>query len=336
MNQKLVYKYLFIIILIAGSSQFYSCKDDEQFDFPGDNMNRVFFPIENYTVNTYDRYVFSVKHTPLGSSGDQITIATPVRSAQAVSADVRVSLAIDNSLTEAYNAAKGTNYSRIPDGMVDLNTGQLTIRLGQQSSADSLKFSVSAEKYSQLTDSAYLVPLAITSVAGADNAAVSSNRNILYIVIRTSQTNVYDNTVLNDMTGSLLSDRSGWSATLNASLDYGTFSNMFDGRTNTYWYISPSKKVSLAVDLNNTYPGITGIRIHTSSTTYALTAVTISTSADGNSWIPQGLATLSASSAYQYIKFYSPVSARYIKLDIEGWRSATYIRMAEFDVYTSN
>ncbi|RXF69705.1 BT_3987 domain-containing protein [Arcticibacter tournemirensis] len=336
MNQLLVYRCILIITFIAGSCLLYSCKDSEHYDITGDTENRVYLPVGSYTVNAYNKYVFSVTHTPAGSIGQNIGAATPVMCTHPASADLKVSFSVNKSLVDTYNAEKGTNYSQLPDGMVDFNTMELTIPQGQLSSADFLEFSIPAAKYSQLTDSAYLMPLEINSVAGTGKATVSSNRNVVYLMIRTSQTNVYSNTVAGDMVGTLISPRSGWSATLNADLGYGSLSNMFDGRTNTYWYVTPAKRVALTVNLNNTYPTIRGIRIHSYSTTYGLTSIRVSTSTDGNSWTSQGSASLSTVAAYQYIKFYSSVSARYIKLEVEGWKSASYVIMSEFDVYTSN
>ena len=80
---------------------------------------------------------------------------------------------------------------------------------------------------------------------------------------------------------------------------------------------------------------ITGIRIHTSSTANAITSAMVSTSINGVDWVSQGTATLSIASAYQYFKFYSPVTARYIRIDILGWRS-TLLFLTEFDVYQAN
>jgi len=90
------------------------------------------------------------------------------------------------------------------------------------------------------------------------------------------------------------------------------------------------------VNLGSVYPIISGIRIHSYSTSYCLTKVDIYSSADGVNWVLQGgNVLLSTASSYQYIKFYAPISAKYLKMSITGWRSTTYIRIAEFDVYTN-
>ena len=138
------------------------------------------------------------------------------------------------------------------------------------------------------------------------------------------------------MTGTLIAARTGWSATLDAVPSSGALANMFDARTNTNWYLTPAKVSNLIVNMGVQNTGITGIRIHTSTTTYYLTSANIYTSNDGVTWAPQGAARFSIINAYQYVKFYSPVSARYIRMEITGWRSTsatTRIMLTEFDVY---
>ncbi|WP_420477420.1 DUF1735 domain-containing protein, partial [Noviherbaspirillum sp. ST9] len=134
MNQLLVYRCILIITFIAGSCLLYSCKDSEHYDITGDTENRVYLPVGSYTVNAYNKYVFSVTHTPAGSIGQNIGAATPVMCTHPASADLKVSFSVNKSLVDTYNAEKGTNYSQLPDGMVDFNTMELTIPQGQLSS----------------------------------------------------------------------------------------------------------------------------------------------------------------------------------------------------------
>jgi hypothetical protein len=136
------------------------------------------------------------------------------------------------------------------------------------------------------------------------------------------------------MVGTLMTPRTAWKATLDATPNSGALTNLFDGKTNTYWYVTPAKEVNLTVNLGSAASNITGIRLHSYSTSYSMTSAVVYTSLDGTNWTSQGLAFLSTASSYQYIKFYSPISsAQYIKLDINGWKSGTYVIMAEFDVY---
>jgi hypothetical protein len=96
-----------------------------------------------------------------------------------------------------------------------------------------------------------------------------------------------------------------------------------------------SKKSTLTLDLAIAYTNITGIRIHTWDTEYGLTNINVSSSNDGTNWTLQGSAALATGDIYQYIKFYSAISSRYIKLEITGW-SSNYVDIAEIDVFTKN
>ncbi|HEY4784392.1 MAG TPA: discoidin domain-containing protein, partial [Bacteroidales bacterium] len=169
-------------------------------------------------------------------------------------------------------------------------------------------------------------------ISNNNNAAVSVNQNTAYVIINTVLTNCYKSPVLTDMVGTLITTRTSWTGTIDVTLTSGTISRMFDGKTSTYWYVNPAKECNVTVDLSAVTTGITGLRIHSYSTNYSLTSIAVYSSSDGSNWTSQGIATLSTATVYQYIKFYLPIDARYIKLDVKGWKSA-YVIMSEFDVY---
>ncbi|WP_345947625.1 MULTISPECIES: DUF1735 domain-containing protein [unclassified Mucilaginibacter] len=332
--KSLNYKKIYTGILVLMAFILPSCSKDDSFDVVGDETNRVFFNTENYTVKSYNSFVFPVIHTPTGSLGD-VTASFPVRSTQAVSSDVQVTYTVDNSLIDSYNSANGTQYIKLPDGFLTIGALTLTIPQGKTTSAEPVKVSVAASKLPQLTEAGYIVPFKITSVNG-NGTQISTNQNTAYMLINTKVTNLYSSPVLADMTGStLIASRTGWTATLDAVPTSGTLANMFDARTNTNWQLNPAKAAKLTVDMASSRSNLTGIRIHTSSTANALTSAMVSTSVNGVDWVSQGTTTLSIASAYQYFKFYSPVTARYIRIDILGWRS-TLLFLTEFDVYQAN
>ncbi|MGV8094546.1 MAG: BT_3987 domain-containing protein [Mangrovibacterium sp.] len=322
------------ILIVAGILS--ACNEDIQYDVTGDPVNRVFLNVGNYTVNSYNSFSFLITHTPVGSFGDPVTAKFPVHCTLEATAETRVTLEPDNSQVDTYNAQNNTGYKALPNGLAELSTSVLTINRGELASSDSVTISIPGDKFSQLTEAAgYVLPVKITAINNTNNTAISSNLNTVYLIIKTRETNCYDSPVAGDMVGTLISGRSAWSATLDVNPSSGTLSRMFDGGTNTYWYVNPAKRCVLTVNLAAVYTGITGIRIHSYNASYALTSVVVSTSNDGENWNLQGTAKLSIASAYQYIKFYSPVNARYIRLDITGWRSASYVILSEFDVYTA-
>jgi hypothetical protein len=334
MKSSIIFRKRYTVFLLALACAFNACKKDETFDFNGDATSRVYFNIGSYTVKNYDSFNFLVKHTPIGSIGDEIKAVVKVRATLETTESTKVSYSVDNSLVEAYNTARGTNYVAVPTGILELSTTQLNIPQGGLISADSLTVSVPQAKMALLTAPGYVVPIKINSVNEAKNVAVSTNANTVYVVIKTVQTNLYDAPTATDVVGTLNTVRTGWTATLDATLTSGSLPNMFDAGTNTSWYINPPKNVNLVVNMNAAITGIKGIRFHTSTTTYYLTTANVSTSMDGITWTSQGVANFSIVNAYQYVKFYSPVNARYIKLEITGWRSgSTRIMFTDFNIY---
>ena len=270
-------------------------------------------------------------HTPISHTGN-ITATFPARCTQEAATDLIVTFAVDTTLINTYNTAHSTTYSKVPDGLVVISNNGITIPKGAQASTDSVKITVSNDVLSQLTNTGYVIPIRISSISSTNNAAISSNQSIVYMVITTSWTNCYNSSVIGDMVGTLITPRTSWSATLDATLVSGTLPQMFDGSTTTYWRINPVA-FNLVVNLATQYTTITGIRMNSNSTSYDLTQVKVYSSTDGTTWVYQGTPTLSRANAYQYIKFYGPVTAKYLKINAVTWYSTSRIYMAEFDVY---
>ena len=318
-NLNTIYAGLFLAtaLLLA------SCSDDDSFDFPGDSKNRVYLDSSN-------NYSFSVLHTPVGTTGN-IKAKFPVYCNREASTELKVTFATDTALVSVYNIKHSTSYSAVPAGLVVIN-GNLTITKGTKISTDSLTVTI-PENLSKLKESKYLIPVTISTLDNVGNAAISTNMNVVYLVINASTTNCYSAPVMTDMTGTLISDRSSWTASFDVDY-YNSTSDLFDGNTGSDVYFN-SKKSTLSLDLAKAYTNITGIRIHTWESQYGLTNINVSSSNDGTNWTLQGGAALATGDVYQYIKFYSAISSRYVKLEITGWSSG-YVDIAELDVYTNN
>ena len=130
------------------------------------------------------------------------------------------------------------------------------------------------------------------------------------------------------MEGTLISDRSAWTAT-NNGVDVGT--TLFDGNTRTY----PSQDASstVIVNLNGVYQNITGIRLQYYSRNYSLSSAAVYTSeTGGEDYEYQGNVTFSRATP-QYIRFYGAVSAQYVKLELLPYSSGYGIVLSEFDMY---
>lgn len=315
-------------ILILASVTIISCDKDE-YNFTGDSTAKVYFTSYYQGLNTFGS---SVLHTPIGSWG-VIKASFPVRTTLKANAAINVSLAIDNTLAEAFNLKYGTTYSTVPSGLASLSVSSLVIPEGAYLSSDSVEVTISEDDVSGLTDPGYIIPVRITSIDTKEDAEISSNLNTVYLVVKTTWSNCYNGQSLADMAGTLITPRTGWNASINTPLYSGNTGQLFDGMTNSYFQLRPSAKFILTVDLTAEYDSIAGIRTNTSSTNYGLTMAKIYSSTDSLSWTYQGSPTLLTSSAYQYIRFYAPFTARYLRMESVSSRSSSRIYLGEFDVY---
>jgi len=309
-----------------------ACSNELKYNVTGDTTNRVYVNVESAFANTYG---FSVVQTPISSIGTVMAMF-PARGTQAAVTDLKVTFAVDHTLVDAYNAAHSTTYSQVSDSILTLVNTTLTIPKGGVSSVDSINISINNQRLVYLTAPGYLLPIRITTVSTAEKTAVSTNQNIVYLLISTSWTNCYNSPLITDMVGTLITPRTTWTATLDQTLVSGTLPQMFDGSTTTYWRIAPPVApavFNLVVDLKTPYTTISGIRTNSNSTSYGMTQAKIYSSNDGTTWTYQGPPTLSTANAYQYIKFYQQISARYLKIQSVTLRSTSRMYLAEFDVY---
>lgn len=316
------------VALLMAACILNSCNEDEgDHLITGDTENRVYVNTETSYINNYK---FTIVHTPVSSEGT-ITASFPVRCTKEASTEVKVTVGLDNSLVDQYNNSKASLYSKLQESQVTLTNPVLTIPAGAMISVDSVKVTVPAEQLTYLRDQGYLLPVKIKSVTG--NSVISSNLNSVLFFITTSWTNCYNSQSVSNMTGIIVTPRTGWTASIDVPLYSGNLGQLFDGSTNSYWQIRPSGKFILDINMASEYQSITGLRWSTNSTSYGLSQVKVYTSLDGTDWTYQGTPTLLTSSAYQYVRFYAPVNARFIRIEAVSWRSTSRIYMAEFDIY---
>lgn len=319
-----------ITALTTVTCLFTACEKEVRFDVKGDQTNKVYFNTGNYTVNNYNTFNFSIVNTPVGTRG-KVSVSLPVFTSTPATSSLKVSMSTDNSLVAAYNEKNGTDFKVAPNDVLNLASLLVTIEPGQQKSSDSLKIAIPSDKLSLLTEKAYLLPVKISGVSGDANTAVSSNQNTIYLIINTSQSQLFDTPVRAEMVGSLIANRTNWTATVNQPLAGGSMLNIFDGDTDSYYFISSAPN-TLVVDLNEGVNGISGIRLKSYFNVYGITESKVLSSLDGVNWTDYGIARLGTSEDSQYIQFYKPLTARYIRLDITGWQN-NFIALTEFDLY---
>lgn len=327
------FRWIIACFAVIAALSFQSCSDEESYDVVGDTANIIYINTQHWNPIKASRnlFSFSIVHTPAGDFGD-VLVKYPIRSTKPMSKSVIVKAEMDISLVDTYNKTCGTKYVALPDGVLDVSKAMATIENGKSNSVDSITFSINPSKRALLTASTYLAPVRLVSVSES-GAELSKEYNTAYILISTSSTNCYQKPVVSDMVGALVSDRSAWKASFDVN-SYGAISNLFDGNTDSDVYFS-STKSTLTLDLAKAYSSITGLRIHTWEVQYGLKNINVSSSNDGTNWTLQGGAALATGNIYQYIKFYSAISSRYIKLEITEW-SSSYIDLAEIDVFTNN
>lgn len=309
---------------------FTACEKSVEFDVKGEQTNRIYFNSGNYTVNNYNTFNFSILNTPAGSKGN-VSVSLPVFTSMPATSSLKVSISLDNSMIALYNEKNGTDYKVAPDGILDLASVVLTVDPGKQKSSDSLKITIPPAKLALLTETAYLLPVKISGVSGDSNTTVSSNQNTIYLIINTSVSQLFDTPKRAEMVGSLIPNRANWIATLDKPLEGGSMTDIFDGDTNTFFYL-PSTRTSLIVDLNESVTGVSGISLKSYFNSFGITQAKVLSSIDGVNYTDYGVATLSTNEESQYIQFYKSITARYIRLDITGWQG-DYIALAEFDLY---
>lgn len=311
-------------LAIALLTTLFACSDKEHFDVTGDTVNRIF-------VNTRSSYVnevsFNVIHTPIGNMGDNVSIKIPVRATMPVSAATRVTLALDPSLIDSYNAKNGTAFKAIPTNLLDIANGHLTIPSGATLSTDSM--SIQVKDIAALTDPAYVVPLKITSVSGAAGATVSENLSSVFLRVNTRSTNVYDSPT--SVPGTLITDRNGWTARVTPTPTAGQVAWMFNTSTTQHWTLAPAAQCDIDVDMGSLKDGIQGIRM-VSANSYRILQVETFTSLDGSTWTSQGISSV-ANANNQFIRFYAPVRARHTRIRVLGWQNTNFIRVIQYHIY---
>lgn len=325
-NIRTIITLLFLPCLILTSC------DDDVYDFQGDSENKVYIkPLDN-TVNGFNRSKLSVIVTPLSVSKE--TLRLPVSSTVPVKGDVNISFTLDESLVAGYNLQYGTNYQAIPVKAAELRNQELTISSGKMVSDNILEISVNDDEVANLSGE-YLLPVRIKEVAG--NAVVSTNRDVLYVLVNVyvDLDNIWDTPLDESAIGDLLTvDRTGWQVTATNS-SFSNIANMLDGNTYTneqYSIQSLDDNTGFTVDMLQEYSNITGVRQHYYSGRYSVTSSDIYTSLDNENWTYQGHFNNSVEVAN--ICFYTPVKARYIKTIVRTYSRNVYIR--ELNIYTKN
>lgn len=103
-----------------------------------------------------------------------------VSATRKVSSDVDLTLAIDTSLVQEYNAKNGTNFYAVPAGSVELASNKLKIEAGSTLSNSTTVNVVNTDNFQQ--GRTYMIPVTITSSTGGGANVIEASRT-MYIRI---------------------------------------------------------------------------------------------------------------------------------------------------------
>lgn len=168
--------------------------------------------------------------------------------------DIKVTVEIDESMVETYNAANGTDYKFLTD--IELVSEQLLIKKGEYVSVDTLKTKLTNyDGFLEAGTQKYIVPVRMTSTT----AGTLSESNSFYIFYDAAAlfaeiTNKYSGTKM---------DRSGWKIYKDEIGGKDITSTLTDGSTYTDVYGSEYRghEIVLYVDLGQVYDNICSIGV---------------------------------------------------------------------------
>ena len=331
-DMKNIKNLFYIGVLALCTASLAACSDEETYDFPGDSYNRVYMPDKSGT--------YKIVQTPI-SSISNLKFETSLKCTQKASDAIKATVEIDNSMIAAYNEQHKTNYEEMPASALAIENATMTIPAGDMASMDTLRLTMSQDESLVSTlrsPNGYLIPLRLTTTTGGASQP-STNVFSTYLVVTVTEDNVNHEAVESDITGALVANQTGWSATTNGTVDtWGDpIETLFDGDTSSYCYISASGELNLDINMGKSYTFDAITLYYGYSSSWGnyeygcLTAgMTIFTSKDGTTWQSAGEITGGTS---KFCMFYAPLTAQYVRLVKPKGSYNTTIQGGIFNVY---
>lgn len=310
-------KNIKFVILMFFSLACFSCSNDLEYDFPGEDINKVYIKPNNFTVNGYDKSFAQLMKTPIGAFQNGIHLPE-VASILNADEDIILKYIVDPSLVEMYNTNNKTNYKTFPEEWVAFDNNQIVISKNSTNGETNATFTINNDYISEMENGEYLLPIRLEMVSG--NAILSENRNTHYFIITVYQDedNIAD--IVLDNGGELLTeDRTGWKVEcFNSWFGSGDPAILFDNKEDKSIFYNLSRdevEKGMIIDMQKEYSSISGIYQACLASYYLLKSAEVYTSVDKESWDFQGKYTVSESKAT--VLFYQPVKARYLKLIVK-------------------
>lgn len=278
----------------------------------------------------------SIAHTPSGSFNG-VNAAFDVYTTVFSASGYTVTASVDNSLIDAYNSANGTSYKSIDESLIKIANNPATIEANANKTTEQLKVSLEGD-LSTLTDkSGYLIPVTFS----ANGAVTSSSRGVVYIIVTPVEELFRKNFAFEDIGGSLVEDRLGW--TIEGESDLYTESyqheSLLDGDGNTYvrtWGGPVVFKIDFGKELDVTAVSLLPRQDNPWYASYHPYSIQIEYSEDGNIYTELGTAMqangeIVSFNGAAFAALYGSQKMRYIRI------TASYnsnMGTAEFNVYS--
>lgn len=278
----------------------------------------------------------SIAHTPSGSFNG-VNAAFDVYTTVFSASGYTVTASVDNSLIDAYNSANGTSYKSIDESLIKIANNPATIEANANKTTEQLKVSLEGD-LSTLTDkSGYLIPV----IFSANGAVTSSSRGVVYIIVTPVEELFRKNFAFEDIGGSLVEDRSGW--TIEGESDLYTESyqheSLLDGDGNTYvrtWGGPVVFNIDFGKELDVTAVSLLPRQDNPWYASYHPYSIQIEYSEDGNIYTELGTAMqangeIVSFNGAAFAALYGSQKMRYIRI------TASYnsnMGTAEFNVYS--
>ncbi len=314
-----------LALCIVGLS---ACEDEEVYDFPGSADNIVYILPATKS--------FNMVSTPVGFFGDSIAAGFGVKSTQPSETSATVTAVIDTSLVSAYNEANGTNYMTCT---ASLSKATATINQGEYASFDSIEVVLPKADYSAISEiGTYLVPVKLSTIT---TGVVSTEYNIVYLEINVEQKLIKEDAGSGDIQGTLVADRSAWTAT-STDASVTNFSSVFDGNAGSGVSFGNEASPTITIDMQDE-KNVSAFYFKNTNYSwynwYNFSNIYIELSTDGTTWTEAGTAPPHVENTTdQYIILYGAVPSRYVRITVSwlyGDYGSIYRSFNEFNVYAN-